>query len=200
MSQWTRHDASEHHPLWWGTLCTIAIGATIVATFMVSYFYLWIVNSTEGQSGWFKTDAELPPITFPTIALILVILSVLGSHLCAFNRKKRCNIRITVYLGLIPLSAILIFSLHIFQFYSFPFAPRDHIFASFCWVLTGFHLVLVGIVIFASAVIATYAFRKGHEGLWPLSATSLSMYWYFVAGSWFPIYFVLYLAPRLRQL
>lgn len=196
VSDWTRFHADKKHPFWWGILGLIAIEVTVVVGFLVSFFYLWIVNVAEDRMGWPPSGTELPPLLYPSINTILLIICSVSMYYGGIVVQRGQNWRF-VWAAVVCCGAGAVTAwLRWLQFYELPFSWKENAFASFVWVLTGFHLMHVTSAVLGTAVIGWFAAKGFYTEQRRIAVQVDTMYWYFVTGIWIPIYVVLYWTPK----
>jgi cytochrome c oxidase subunit I+III len=72
----------------------------------------------------------------------------------------------------------------------------EHAYGSILWAITGFHFTHVVSAILGTAVVAVLAWMDYFTSERQLGVVVDTLYWYFVAAVFLPIYLVLYWAPR----
>ena len=81
--------------------------------------------------------------------------------------------------------------------------PTPHIaadasaYGSCVWVLLGLHTFNLVTDVGDTIVIAAVMFKKAVDGKRFVDVAENAGYWWFIIGSWIPIYAVVYLAPRM---
>lgn len=193
---WTRYHADQKHPFWWGILALIAIETTVMAGFLTSFFYLWIVNVAEDRMGWPPSGTQLPPLLYPTINTALLILCSIAMYYGGIVMQRGQNRRFVWSVVVCCGAGAVATGLRWLQFYELPFSWKFNTYASFVWVLTGFHMVHVVSAVLGTVVIGWLAAKGYYTEQRRLGVQIDTMYWYFVSGVWIPIYLVLYWAPR----
>lgn len=196
VSTWTRDYHDQRHPFWWGILLLIAIEVIVVSAFIISFFYLWILSS-HGSSPWLPTDVVLPPLLFPTINTVLIILCSLSMYYggVVIERNEVMKFYYLVIFCCIAGGIVLI--LRWLQLRSLSLDWKHSAYASFVWTLTGFHFLHLSSAILGTAVIGWFT-KKGYYSMErQLGVQVDTMYWYFVSIAWLPMYIVLYWVPRL---
>ncbi len=177
----------------------ITIAATIIAVFIVGFFYLWIVNVALDRMGWPPAGTQLPPALYPGIEVLLL-------GICAFTTiyggkyLERGHTRIFVLAqflcsGMAATSVLLRW----LQSEALPFGLGDNAYTSFVWILTGYHLMHVVAALFATAILAWLAIKGYINSERRLGVDLNIMHWKFTALSWIPIYLMLYWLPRWTQ-
>jgi len=192
-------DASEHpsfgphqHPLWWGILGAVAIEAAVVATLLTSYFYLAL------QSGaWPPEGVDPPALLWPTVVLFLLPFSSwtmwwAGKGSDA-GRKRQLAIGVTASVVIASLALVA----RSIQFTRLQIRWDEHAYGSMLWVIMGFHYTHVVSAILGTAVVAVLAWRGYFTPERQLGVVVDTLYWYFVAAVFLPIYLVLYWVPRM---
>lgn len=195
VSEWTRFHADRKHPLWWGIWGLIAIELTVMVTFLASFFYLWIVNVASGE-GWPPPGTELPPVLYPTLSTVLLIVCAASMYYGGNVMAKGQNIRFAWSVVVCSIAGGLVTLLRWLQFDKLPFAWDTNVYASFVWTLTGFHLMHVISAVLGTIVIGWLAAKGYYTEQRRLGIQVDTLYWYFVSFIWIPIYIVLYWTPH----
>lgn len=197
VSSWPREFPDHRHTFWWGILVLIVIEVTVVAAFITSYFYLWILNVADKNGGWPPVATELPPLLYPSINTVLLVLCSLSMFYGGIV-MKRDEVRKFFWLVVFCCGVgFLILYLRWLQFLAFPFDWKVNAYASFVWTLTAFHFVHLTSAILGTVVIGWFTHRGYYSKERMLGVQVDTLYWYFVSASWIPVYFVLYWTPRI---
>ena len=179
------------HPLWWGVAGAVAIEAAVVANLLTSYFYLMAQNDQ-----WPPEGVDPPDLLWATIVLLILPLSSVtmwwaGKGADA-DRKRQLAWGVT----LSCLLAGLALAFRGLQLAAYDIRWNEHAYGSILWAITGFHFTHVVSAILGTAVVAVLAWRDYFTPERQLGVVVDTLYWYFVAGVFVPIYLVLYWAPR----
>src|SRR5690606_6956326 len=67
--------ASGQGPGWWGTAMFLLVDASLFASLVFAYFYLWL-----GAPEWPPAGQVLPALGWPGVALLLLLGSGLAMH------------------------------------------------------------------------------------------------------------------------
>lgn len=184
--------AAHTHPLWWGVLFVVVIEGTVVTTLLVSYFYLRAL-----ASEWPPAGIDPPPLLWPTVILFLLPISSYTMW-WAGRGIARNDIRVlTLGTGLSVAIAGLVLVIRSFQIAAFDFEWDDSAYASMVWVITGFHYTHVASALVGTAVVTVLSILGFYTPNRQVSVVVDTLYWYFVAAVFLPIYLVLYWVPRL---
>jgi heme/copper-type cytochrome/quinol oxidase subunit 3 len=177
--------------MWWGTMGMMAIEGTVFAIALVVYFYL-----RELADLWPAEDAP-PSLLWGTINTLILLVSVIPNQ---WTKKaaEREDLRI-VRIGLV---VCMIFSIAfmIVRVFEFP-ALNTHwdtsAYGSIVYMLLGLHTVHLVTDAIDSAVLTVLLFTGPLEGRRFVDVSENALYWWFVVLSWLPIYFTIYIVPRV---
>lgn len=180
------------HPLWWGVLIVVVIEGTVVATLLMSYFFLM------ARSGaWPPEGVDAPPLFWPTVILVLLPVSSFTMW-WAGRGIERNDIRVlTLGTGLSVLIAGVVLVFRSIQLAEFDVRWDDHAYGSIVWAITGFHYTHVASALVGTAVVTLLSIMGFYNRDRQVSVVVDTLYWYFVSAVFVPIYLVLYWVPRL---
>lgn len=184
--------ASHTHPLWWGVLMVVLIEATVVATLLTSYFFL-----RSQSEAWPPHGVDPPDLLWPTVILIILPIS---SYTMWWAGKggERDSTRVLAWgTGLSVGIAGLVLGLRGLTFASYDVTWHDHAYGSMLWLITGFHFTHVASAMVGTAVVTLLALMGFYNPSRQVSVVVDTLYWYFVAFVFVPIYLVLYISPRV---
>ena len=191
VSQWSRFNNGKEAPIWWGILGLILVEAMVVAGFISSYLYLSIPHAE-----WPPYGLPAPELPLPTLALLLLLSSCYTMYLAGRyldqGRPRAFMLALLVSIGL----ASMVLILRWIQFHTFEFRWSDHAYGSLVWTLTGFHFIHVVSMVIGTSVIALLGFKGFFSQQRQLAVVVDTLYWYFVALIWIPLYLLLYWLPR----
>lgn len=178
--------------LWWGITGLVVVETVVFATFVTAYFYLR-VHHVE----WPPAGTDPPKLTIPIINLFVLLASSIPMHLAdkGVTKDNQKMLRWGL-VGSILLGASFM-ALKIVEYSEVPYRWDSHAYASAVWVITGFHSTHVVALLLKTIVIATMAFRGRFHSGDRLPITVNGVYWHFVVAVWLPLFFVLYISPRL---
>lgn len=181
-------------PLWWAQSLMMAIEGTIFALLVASYFYIRI-----GFAHWPTPNIAEPDIVLPTIGVILLLLSIpplIWSGRSAEHHKRFGTIA-GVFLNIACAVAFLI--IRWTEFVRLDFKWNTDIYGSLVWTILGLHTMhAVADTVQTSVMFLIVLVRKtGEKQILGLKADA--QYWYFVVAVWMPLYFIIYVYPRLAK-
>lgn len=193
---WTRLHADKKHPFWWGIYGLIAIEVTVIAIFLASFFYLWVVNLSEDRMGWPPAGTGEAPILYPSINVGLMIICSIAMWYGGIVMQKNQSWRFFWSAVVTCVAGGLAGFLRWRQFQLLPFDWKENTYASFVWTLSGFHMMHIVSAVLGTGVIGWFAAKGFYTEQRRLGVQVDTIYWYFVSGIWIPIYIVLYWTPR----
>ncbi len=163
----------------------------MVASFAASVLY-WRAT----HAPWPPPGLDLPSPWLPGLGAALLLLSCLSmwgaGRALGRDEVSRC-------VGLIVTSLLLAsatLALRGWQFTQFGYRWDAHPWGSLLWTLSGFHFVHVVSAVIGTAVVALLGAMGYFSRRRQLAVVVDSLYWYFVAVAWLPLYAVLYGVPR----
>jgi cytochrome c oxidase subunit I+III len=178
--------------VWSGMAVFVLIEATGASALLVSYFYLRL-----GVERWPPPGVELPSLTAPSIALVLLLASVVPMALAERAARRDRGARPLLLLPAAALGALGYAALTVWELSTLPFRWHHHAYGSIVFTVSGYQ-VLHAIVILALAAVLWVGWRRdgpsprGRAGL-----EALALYWYFVAGSSALVFVAVELSPWL---
>ena len=179
--------------LWWGTMGMVLIEGTMFGIVIVAYFYLRMRNSDlacrtcrrQICNGEPSTCSCCWPARFPT------------------SSAKKAGERIDLRAGA-PVagrrawrSASASTSSVSFEFCHPELLWNTNAYGSIVWMLLGLHTVHIATDVVDTGVLTVLMFVGPIEEKRFVDVAENSMSWLFVVFTWIPVYFVIYIAPRL---
>ena len=179
------------HPLWWGVAGAVAIEAAVVANLLTSYFYLM----AQAES-WPPEGVRPPDLLWATVVLFVLPLSSVTMWWAGRGADRDRKTQLALGVTASVLLATLALGFRGLQFAAFDIRWDEHAYGSILWTITGFHFTHVVSAILGTAVVAVLGWMNYFTPQRQLGVVVDTLYWYFVAGVFVPIYLVLYWAPR----
>jgi heme/copper-type cytochrome/quinol oxidase subunit 3 len=178
--------------LWWGTWgFAVAEGMTLVLS-IATYFYLRRIFQSYPPLGYPRPDW-----IGPTIGMAIFLATCIPAHFLKKTAVRLDRSVTTRWLVVMSVCALVLCVVRTVDFYALRVLWMTSAYGSIQWVLLGFHGSLL--VIEAAEVIGTTALFINGPVLprhYP-DACDISNYWYFLVASWLPIWFIVYIGPRL---
>lgn len=178
--------------LWWGIAGLVLVETVVFATLVTAYYYLKLQHVE-----WPPAGTKAPELLLPVVNLFVLLASSVPMHF-ADRGVKRDDQRM-LRLGLVGsiVFALLFLAIKVVEYSDVAYRWDTHAYASIVWTITGFHSAHVVALILKTTVISTMAFRGRFHSGDRLPVTVNGVYWHFVVVVWLPLFFVLYITPRL---
>ena len=195
VSALTEGTADSRALIWWGNLSMMAIEGTMFAMALATYLYLRSVNL-----DWPPGTVPKPELLMPTINAALLLLSCIAALVVdrASITKNMVAIRggqlaciVSGIIFLIIRFAIVVPALG--------YKWSDHAYGSIVWTIIGMHTLHMVAATGETALLFIYGLFKPVLKKHLLDFRCTAVYWYFVALTWVPFYFVIFLEPWMRR-
>lgn len=177
---------------WWGTLGFMVIEGTTLAICAMSYLYL-----RRNFATWPPSGLPQPALTVATVDIVLYLASLAPMIMVqrAACRLDLARVRLGLVAGCVAIAAFLLF--RALEFAALRVQWDSSAYGSIAWAILGFHATLL--VVEAAEVVGMTAivFRKTATTKTFADAEDVAFYWYFLVGSWVPLYVLVFLLPRI---
>lgn len=178
--------------VWWGTASLMLIEGTMFVLGIVSYFYL------QGQEyDWPPGAVRYPGLTFATINTVILVISAFPNQSLKKHAEKLDEEKVRTGLLKALGFAVVFLIVRAFEFTQLGISWDDNAYGSILWTLLGLHTAHLLTDAFDTAVLAAMAYRTPMDGTRFVDVSENCIYWDFVVVAWLPIYFVVYLYPRI---
>jgi cytochrome c oxidase subunit III len=178
--------------LYWGTLLLIAIEGTTITIVLASYLDLMRL-----QPAWPPPPTRPPDLLIPTINLVLILASIIPIQLAARAAKQLDAARAANWLwGCVALGTVCCV-LRWFEFDALNSRWDDHVYGSLSWLLLSLHASLLFTDVGEESVMALILRSKRLEAKHYSDVEDAALYQWFMALIWVPIYFLVFVVPRL---
>jgi heme/copper-type cytochrome/quinol oxidase subunit 3 len=177
---------------WFGMWWLVATEGALFGYLLFSYFYSLL-----------QADGPWPPEGPPSLALalpntfVLLASSVavwIGERGLGRNRSMQalCGLLAAFVLGAVFVAVQLV------EWSNKPFSLSSHLYGSFYFTITGFHMahVFVGLLVLAALAFWTFRGRFDRGRREPVAIGAL--YWHFVDAVWLAVFTTFYVVPLLR--
>lgn len=188
------YEISSQHPLWWGQFMLVFIEGTMFAILIAAYFYVRL-----RMDVWPPPGDQFPHRLLPTLALIPLILSCVGTYWASEAAKKNSRSGMLGGLGLnLVLGAIALW-MRLVEWHSLNFNWMTDAMGSYVWAFLGLHTFdyIADMAFTAVLFVLVLIGRYGHKQR--LGVHVDSIVWYFLVAIWIPIYVVIYWGPVLVE-
>lgn len=179
-------------PVYYAAILLIIIEAAEFIELIATYFYLRSSTNT-----WPPDNIPLPDLLLPTIATVILLISVIPSYLDDKAVEKNDQVGLKVYIILqmiLEIAYMIVISIHL---NSLNFSWQKDAYGSIFWMMVLSAVVFTGLMILESIYILVQAFRGlyNSERRWGIEIDGLSSY--FVIVNWVLFYLTVYIAPYL---
>lgn len=176
---------------WWGTLGFMVIEGMTLAIAVTAYFYL-----RRNFEHWPPYGTPYPGVVVATIDIGLYLVSIVPLYWLSTVAKRMELGKTRVALVIASLFIIVFSVLRGFEFAAVNVRWDTNAYGSVVWTILGFHATLVLVeayeVIGMAAIFLSGAWEPKHFS----DAADVAFYWYFLVGSWIPLYVLVFLVPR----
>lgn len=176
---------------WWGTLSFCVLEGTGFALAVGAYLYLAFLNP-----DW-PLSAAPPGLLWSGIFTALMLASLVPNQMAKRAAKREDIKRLRILLLVMSAVGVALTAIRVLEFGGLNVRWDQNAYGSLTWVLLGLHTLHV-VTDVADTIVVTALMHTRHcEGKRFTDVEDNAFYWYFVAGSWLPIYLLLYWGPRL---
>jgi heme/copper-type cytochrome/quinol oxidase subunit 3 len=178
--------------VWWGTVIMTVIETTVFAISVAAYFYLRMIANV-----WPPGRIGPPGLTAATVNLVLLLLSMIPAVALDRAGKRHDAGAVKLFLALNLVAGTAFTILRVFEFKDLHCKWNSGAYGSITWTILGLHLTNVLTSLLETAfVLAWFLFREPEDHHF-LDARLDGVFWYFVVLTWIPLYFVVFIVPRL---
>ena len=180
--------------MWWGTLGFFVVEGMGFALALGTYLYL-----VQRNPHW-PLAPVAPDHWAGTLNTLLLLLSLWPNWITDRDAHAQDLKRVRRDLVVMSAVALLTVGLRLYEFAGLGVRWDQNAYGSITWVLLALHLVHLitdaGDTLVLTALMFTRHARGSARGRRFSDVGDNAFYWYFVVGSWLPIYLVVYWLPR----
>jgi cytochrome c oxidase subunit III len=188
------YEISNQTPVFWGQLLIGVIECTMFLILIAAYFYVRL-----RMDVWPPPGDQFPRTLLPTLALIPLLASCIGSYLASEAAKKNSRSGMIGAMLLNLVLALIFFGMRLIEWRSLNFNWKNDAMGSYMWAFLGLHSFdVIADLIFTAVLIVLVAI--GRCGPRQRQAVHVdSVVWYFLVAIWIPIYITIYWGPHLLE-
>jgi cytochrome c oxidase subunit 3 len=185
---------SSQAPLWWGQASIVAIEAAMFSILIASYLYARL-----RMDVWPPPGDQFPHLTIPTLALIPLLLSAVGSYWASEAAKK--DDRRGMILGLVMnlVLAGIFFAMRLYEWHSLNFNWQTDQQGTYVWTILGLHSFDFGAGMLETLVLLVFIVSGRYAEKQRLGVHVDSIVWYLVVAIWIPLYVAVYWGPKILE-
>lgn len=188
----TAHPLGPQAPTWWGILLLVAIELTVFGGLIAIYYYLKLYNPEFPPPS-----IEKPELLLPSINTVILIASGVAVFLAGQGIARGNQLQLKAGKIVALALAITFLVLKYVEYSGYEYDWSTHAYGSIVWTMTGFHVGHVIAVVLKTAVVLAMALKGMFAPHRRLAVQLNGIYWYFVVLIWLPLYFTIYIVPRL---
>jgi heme/copper-type cytochrome/quinol oxidase subunit 3 len=175
---------------WWGTLGFCVIEGMGFALAIAAYLYLVHTNPQ-----W--PLASAPPNHWPgTAVLAILVASLWPNHLAERAAKEEDLAGARRWLVVICAVGAVLVAIRFYEFTQLNVRWDQNAYGSATWLLLALHATHIITDLADTVVLTVLMFTRHGHGRRFTDVEDNAFYWYFVVGSWVPMYILIYWVPR----
>ncbi len=178
--------------MWWGTIGMCLIEGTVFVLAISAYFFY-----ADRTPYWPPHGDPLPLLRWGTLNTVILLASGIPNELTRRAAERVDLQAVRLWLVICIVFAVAFNAIRALEFVGLGLRWDRDAYGSIVWLLLGLHTAHVVTDLLDTLVLAVLMFIGPVEEKRFVDVAENSAYWYFVVGSWLPIYGVIYWAPRL---
>jgi len=182
-----------HHRslMWWGTAGMIVIEGTLFAIGLVTYFQL------RGIAQHWPLSAPPPDLLYGTLTTLILLVSGIPNHIAAKAGLHQDLRAVRLWMVVCVVFAAAVQITRAYEFTALNTHWSQNAYGSIVYAILVLHTVHLATDFVDTIVLTVLMFTGPLDGRRFVDVAENAGYWWFVVLSWLPIYFTLYLVPRL---
>jgi cytochrome c oxidase subunit I+III len=177
--------------LWWGTLGYMVTEATAFALAAFAYFYL------RHKSPSWPPNLPPPNLLWGTVNLAIFLASCIPNQWVKTMAEREALHPVRIGLVVMTVFGLAPIVVRWFEFPAMLCRWDENAYCSVTWALLFLHTLHIVTDFADTAVLTALIFTRHGRGKRFVDVSENAVYWYFVVGSWIPIWAILYIVPRL---
>jgi cytochrome c oxidase subunit III len=182
---------SHRSLMWWGTAGMIVIEGTLFAIGLVAYFYL------RGLAQSWPLSAPPPDLLYGTLNTAILLASGIPNQLAARAAVREDLAAVRLWMLVCLAFGVAFQIVRALEFGALNTHWSNNAYGSIVYALLTLHTIHMVTDFVDTAVLTVLMFTGPLTGRRFVDISENTGYWWFVVGAWLPIYFTLYLVPRL---
>jgi cytochrome c oxidase subunit 3 len=193
VSRLPTHAFGHRSLTWWGVMAFMVIEGTAFALTIASYFFLMSHEPHWPPEPWLPPD-----LLAGTVFTLIMLLSEIPNTMVKKAAEAEDTDKVRELLPwMVAIGAVLLV-VRAFEFPSLNVGWTDNAYGSILWALLVLHTTHI-LTDWVDTIVLWRLMRTefGHSGRRLVDTDENALYWRFVWLAWLPIYFLIYLLPRL---
>jgi heme/copper-type cytochrome/quinol oxidase subunit 3 len=198
-----KHDVDASHlptigfgaraPVWWAGILSMIMLSTIFALLFSSYSYLHV-----GFSSWPGPQAPPPDLVLPTLSLLVLLIGCVPARIASRAAQQGEHRKAGYGLFSAVILAGVFLVLRFLTFAGLGFTWYTSVYGSLVWIVLGFHTLLAIASAAQTCIVFGTLVGSGYREKQRLGVQMDATYWYFLALSWIPFYFLFFVYPNIQ--
>ena len=182
---------SHRSIMWWGTLGMVVIEGTVFAIALVVYYYL------RGLATEWPIASAPPDLLWGTTMTGLLLVSGIPNHF-AKKAAEEENLRgVRIWIGVMLVFGVAALAVRAAAFPALNTHWQWNAYGSIVYALIVLHTAHLLTDFIDTVVLEVLVFTGPLNGRRFVDVSENADYWWFVVAAWLPIYFTVYLVPRI---
>jgi cytochrome c oxidase subunit 3 len=187
--------------LWWGNNWGLTIETMVFGILVALYFSVrmsisqWLPPRTT--PGLPVLLDPLPDLVFPTIVLIIFLVSLVPAIYLDRSARRKDVFGIKLGLMLTLTFNVVLIVCRYYEFDALKFKWNDNAYGSVTWTILGMHMIHLIVMAAEDIYISLWAFIKGVDEKHRLDITVAAVYWYWIVATWVLLYILVFWGPRI---
>ena len=177
--------------MWWGNAGMMTIEGVGFALMVGVYFYLRALNPVWPNEG------SPPDLLWGTLNVVLALATGFPNAMVDRAANDQDVRKVRVWIVVFAVLTLALLPIRWLEFKTLNVSGDASAYGSCVWVLLGLHTFNLVTDVADTLVVCAVMFKKKIDGKRFVDVAANAGYWWFIIGSWIPIYAVVYLAPRL---
>ena len=174
----------------WGTVGFMLLEGTGFALAAGSYFYLVWLNPQ-----WPLADVP-PDLLWSSLLTAVIVVSAWPNQLLKSAATEEDLPRVRLLMLIMSALGVVVLAIRAFEFGTLRVLWDQNAYGSIIWALLGLHTAHILTDVVDTFVLTALMFTRHAKGKRFSDVEDNAFYWYFVVGSWLPLYVLIYWVPR----
>jgi cytochrome c oxidase subunit I+III len=183
--------ACRSAPGWWALVTSLLIDASLFASLVFSYFYLWL-----GAPQWPPSGASEAGLLWPVAALALLVAGEVAMRIAVVAVHGNQGARLRTFLLLAAFLAAGFLALHWVAISDHVAAPQTDAYSSVVWTLAGFHAVHVVVALLMAGFVWMRSRRGYVDAVRVLEPRIAAAFWRYMVVQGVIAWLVIHVFPR----
>lgn len=188
--QMPSYSYGNRSPMWWGTVGFCAAEGMGFVIVVGAYFYLVFIN------GQWPLAHKQPDLFWSSLHTALMLASLYPNYLAQKNARREDLPKVRRDLVIMTLVGVALLALRVMELGTLHAKWDENAYGSIMWVLLGLHTAHLLTDVVDTLVLMVLMFTTHGHGKRYTDVGDNAFYWYFVVGTWVPLYVIMYWFPR----